>query len=273
MSFILNTSNIVAGAAMPLKKGIVDYLYYDELQNARNIIDGITNEQNLGSSNPFCLQGMIATISGSTYNITAGCALYQAKMYSSNPTTITLTSGQVVIGTLVTINPFVGTTQDPVTFSNGIAYDVLDYTYIEWSAGTSGSGDFNFANVSYLHDQWHAVGATSEPAYQGAWASNGSSTVNGLRFKVDRISNRVYLSGSATINSNTASIVFYLPTSYRPKKNMYLNGGTCTSSTGAGRENTSLYIAHSDGQVKVFFGSATGTSIDVDFDNVSFPLD
>jgi hypothetical protein len=210
MSFILNTSNIAPGAAMPFKKGILDYLYYDELQNTRNLVVALTNNANIGSIDPLCLEGMVKTNpSGSTYSITGGVLFFQTRFYNADTTTVTLGVGQVIIGTLTTTNPFVGATADPVTFSDSSVNSVLDFTNVVWSAGTSGSGDFDFDDLVFLQNPTRQVGTIATAQWQdGA----GGSTFNYYKVPFNKL---VIDTRLQKASSGTATIIT-LPVGYRP---------------------------------------------------------
>jgi hypothetical protein len=227
MSFILNTSNIALGAAMPFKKGVLDYLYYDELQNSRNLLVGITNDSAIGSTVPFCLQGMVRTNpSGTTYDITAGALFFQTKFYSSVATSVTLSGAQVIVGTLTTTNPFVSASADPVTFSDGSVNNVLDFTSVVWSAGASGSGDFDYDDLVFLQTPTRQVGTIATAQWQdGA----GGTTFNYYKVPFNKL---VIDTRLQKASAGTATIIT-LPSGYRPTSDRYFTtmGGAVNANT------------------------------------------
>lgn len=227
MAFLLNTSAIALGSAMPLKSGILDYLYYDELQNMRNILAGITNDNNLGSSTPFCVQGMTSSVVGSTYTITSGSLIYQARMYNSEPASVTLAPGQVIVGTLTTTNPFLATNADPVTFSDGSSHYVLDMVSVVWSAGISGiNGDFDYDDLIFLQNPTRQVGTISTAQWD-----NGSGATTFNYYKVPF--NKLVIDTTLEKLSSGTDPIISLPSGYRPAQDRYFRsfGGAVNKST------------------------------------------
>jgi len=212
----IKTTDIAAGAAMPLKSGSLYWLQRAIQFNDWFIVNALTNS-NL-PANPIILWGCVETISGTTHTITDGALILGNEIYYVNAATITLGVGQVVVGTITT-EYYTGVNADPVTFSNGIQHNVHESRTITLSANTSGSSTFNFANVSYFNDTWHEVGATGQPAYIAPFSANSLNSNGALQYKVDIAKKRVYFRGSfgCTYNSTTQN-VFTFPFSFVQEK-------------------------------------------------------
>ena len=239
------------------------------MQNSRNLVVALTNNANIGTIDPFCLQGMVRTNpSGSTYDITAGVLFFQAKFYNADPTTVTLGVGQVILGTLTTTNPFVGATADPVTFSDGSVNSVLDFTNVVWSAGTSGTpGTFDYDDLVFLNDKWHEVGATGEPAFENGYAVSSSGTVigNGVAYR-KKYDGKVEFQGGISKTPLTTNDVFTLPTAYRPT---YNKSFIAMSGDVGGVNPCVVKITASTGKVNVTPISPSGLGV-ISFEGLSF---
>jgi hypothetical protein len=272
MAFILNTSDIAVGAAMPFKSGMLDFMSYDQLQNSRNILRGITNNSNIGEGtvNIFCLNGARSTVVGTTYTIEGGSHYFNLKFYNSEPITITLSPGQAIIGNIVKSNPFVGASSDPVIFSDSSSHNVLDFYQIVWSAGTSGSGDFDYNDLIYFNDVWHTIGATGEPAYENSYVAASSATIigSGIAYKKD-YSGKVEFKGGCSKTPLTTSDVFTLPVDYRPT---YNKSFMAISSDTAGVNPCLVKITASTGKVNVTPLSPSGLGV-ISFESLSFYID
>jgi hypothetical protein len=207
----INVNDVALGAAMPYKSTMIDWIKTGEEENNSAIVNALTY------NNPpayLVLYGCTSTVVGSTYTITAGAIVEGGTISITNSSsTVTLGAGQVIIGTISTIYPTVGSS-DPVTFSDGTTHNVHAQTTIVWSAGTSGSGDFNYTNLVFLNDKWHNIGATGEPIFKGGTLQNVSTNNSVVAFRKD--SRNLYLKGVLRV-PNTVGInttIFTMPAGY-----------------------------------------------------------
>lgn len=149
----IKTSNIIAGSAMPLKSGSLDHLQSANQEGIFSLAQSELFQRNgvsAGYGSPQALYGLGYTVSGSTWSIESGCLVFGTEMYLCDSTIgISLGLGQVVVGTITTTY-LTATNADPVVFSDSTSNNVHEIRKIVWSAGTSGSGSFNFTDVQYL---------------------------------------------------------------------------------------------------------------------------
>ena len=141
----INTTPITTGSAMPFKSGSLEHLqsaYQETLIDivqtfeARNDTEGFPNY-----TTPVIMYGCRRTGLG----VSQGVVAYGTELYRAQAVNITLGFGEVVVGTITTTY-FTGTNADPVTFSDSTNNNVHEIREIVWSAGISGSGDFDFDN-------------------------------------------------------------------------------------------------------------------------------
>jgi len=149
---ILDVTPITSSAQMPIKKGTLQFLQdaYKEVINAilRGTIGG-----SYSASTYYILHGCVNSGVGSNYVISAGAIFFNGEIYLVDAVTFTTTGGQVPVMNIVTTQ--YTTNADPVTFTNGVAYDVHDIRKIAISAGTASGNQYgvnsnnifvNFAN-------------------------------------------------------------------------------------------------------------------------------
>lgn len=149
---ILDVTPISASAQMPIKKGTLQFLQdaYKEVINAilRGTIGG-----SYSASTYYILHGCVNSGAGSNYVISAGAIFLNGEIYLVDAVTFTTTGGQVPVMNIVTTQ--YTTNADPVTFTDGVAYNVHDIRKIAISAGTASGNEYgvnsnnifvNFAN-------------------------------------------------------------------------------------------------------------------------------
>jgi hypothetical protein len=196
----INVNDVALGAAMPYKSTMIDWIKTGEAENNSAIVNALTY------NNPpayLALYGCTSTVVGSTYTITAGAIVEGGTISITNSSsTVTLGAGQVIIGTISTIYPTVGSS-DPVTFSDGTTHNVHAQTTIVWSAGTSGSGDFNYSDLVFIN----APEATYD-TYVKYSKIQGLVTIQGI-----------IGAGYASVGSSAGTTSFTLPAGYRPTSN------------------------------------------------------
>ena len=206
----IDTSAVALGAAMPYKSTMVEWNINQSTDVFSAIRAALTNELSYAN---LVLQGCTNTIVGSTHTIAAGIITTGTGFASCATTSVTLSPGQVVIGTVNITYPLVGTA-DPVTFSDGTTHNVHAESTIVWSAGASGSGDFDYDDLVFYNDKWHNIGATGEPIFKGGTSQNAGTNASIVAFRKD--SRNLYLKGVLRV-PNTVGInttVFTMPTGY-----------------------------------------------------------
>ena len=148
MSNILITSDITAGAAMPIKKGTLNFIF-NELADIRRILiqSGAGN-----SSTAYILYGLVPTINGTSYAFTEGYVYYNSIIYYVPAATITVSGSNIPVFKYNTTS--YTTNADPVLFSDGNTYNVHEIRNATISADVTGSGFFDWANVKYFNTAW-----------------------------------------------------------------------------------------------------------------------
>jgi hypothetical protein len=198
MSNILKTSDITAGAAMPIKRGTLDFLF-NELADMRKILV----QTNAGNTNTaYILYGLVPTITGTSYAFTEGYVYFDSIIYYVPAATITVSGSNIPIFKYNTTS--YTTNADPVLFSDNNTYNVHEIRNATISADVTGSGFFDWANVKYFNTLWKDEStATFLNAYWRIYNGN-------LQFK-------------GLIQANTSIITsgswFNLPTYARPAEN------------------------------------------------------
>lgn len=119
------------------------FLETSQLETFNNAILGLLPSYN--SANPYVLFGCVRSGtadagSGST-TVTAGAIFWQGEIYTVPTATVTLASNYLV-GKITVTNG----SPDPILLKDGTSTNVHNVRQIVWSAGTSGSGDFNQAS-------------------------------------------------------------------------------------------------------------------------------
>lgn len=212
----INTSSITSTVAMPFKSGTIDHLQkaYTEAVAAlaKNMIG-----TDYDPTKFYILHGCVNSGSGSSYVISAGAIFYNGEVYLVDAATFTA-SGSTAVGTITKTQEV--TNADPVTFTDGVSRNVHDIYKIVFAAGTSGSGDVDFADLVGLVasvDSWHNVGDVGEPSFFTTWA-NQSGANQPLQFKKNA-DGTVTIRGIVSVNAGSGAVanknVFELPAGYR----------------------------------------------------------
>jgi len=206
----IKTSDITLGSAMPYQASMIDWLNAADAADNTGLVAGLSNNN---APTKYCLQGAVLSGTG-PYNITQGYVIISGQIYSTSAiTSLSVGVGQVIVGTITSAYPLVGTF-DPVTFSDGVTHNVHEFNYIVWSAGGSGSGDIDFSELVYLNDKWHNIGAAGEPIFKGGTSQNAGTNSSIVAFRKD--SRNLYLKGVLRI-PNTAGVnttIFTMPSGY-----------------------------------------------------------
>lgn len=207
----IKTSDIVGGAAMPIKKGTLDHLQsaYQEC-----LIDIIQTFEAKNDTEAFPNYGTPIIMYGCRWTglgVSQGVVVYGTEMFRCQAVNITLGVGQVVVGTITTTN-YTAADADPVEFSDGALNNVLEIRQIVWSAGASGSGDFDLDDC-LLWGRWQDV--TYDAGYltaaSGTWTVGGSSDFN-VRWKQE--GRTVFIDYSITgssISASTGTVTITMP--------------------------------------------------------------
>lgn len=178
---ILDVTPISSSAQMPIKKGTLQFLQdaYKEVINAilRGTIGG-----SYSASTYYILHGCVNSGAGSNYVISSGAIFFNGEIYLVDAVTFTTTGGQVPVMNVVTTQ--YTTNADPVTFTNGVAYDVHDIRKIAISAGTASGNQYgvnsNNVFVNYANSTPNIIEQGSFAALQtkviqlGSWNLVGS---------------------------------------------------------------------------------------------------
>lgn len=197
---------------MPFKSGSLEHLqsaYQEPLIDivqtfeARNDTEGFPNY-----TTPVIMYGCRRTGIG----VSQGVVAYGTELYRAQAANITLGFGQVVIGTITTTY-LTATNADPVTFSDSTNNNVHEIREIVWSAGTSGSGDFDFDDC-LMWGRW--VDVTYSASYLSAATGNWTIPAGAANWQVrwKQVGRTVIIDFyvlNSTLSSNTASITLSLP--------------------------------------------------------------
>lgn len=208
----INTTPITTGSAMPFKSGSLEHLqsaYQEPLIDivqtfeARNDTEGFPNY-----TTPVIMYGCRRTGIG----VSQGVVAYGTELYRAQAANITLGFGQVVVGTITTTY-FTGTNADPVTFSDSTNNNVHEIREIVWSAGTSGSGSFDFDDC-LMWGRW--VDVTYSASYLSAATGNWTIPAGAANWQVrwKQVGRTVIIDFyvlNSTLSSNTANITLSLP--------------------------------------------------------------
>jgi hypothetical protein len=205
----IKTDDIAVGSAMPYQASMIDWLKQNEYQQNGGIISAIIGQY--AENGLLACWGAIDSVIGSTHTITAGNIFYEGYFYYTSYSIIVLGPGEVVVGNIVSSFP---NTHDPVTFSDSSTHNVHEQLRIVWSAGASGSGDFDFDALTYINDKWHVIGTTGEPTFQNGMTQYSGTNASIVAFKQHL--NFVQLKGELIVpNTVTAnSTIFTLPSGY-----------------------------------------------------------
>jgi hypothetical protein len=208
----IKTTDIIAGSAMPLKSGSLDHLqsaYQEPLIDiiqtfeAKNDTEAFPNY-----STPIIMYGCRWTGTG----VSQGVVVYGTEIYRCQAVNITLGVGQVVIGTITTTY-LTATNADPVIFSDSTSNNLHEIRQIVWSAGTTGSGDFDLDDC-LMWGRWQDVtySASYLTAATGNWTLPGGASDWQVRWKqVGRTVIIDFYVFNSTLSASPANIKLTLP--------------------------------------------------------------
>ena len=167
------TTAISSTSAMPIKQGTLNHLQDAHTETTEWLNNVFTFERGGVKTSPFRAYGVYTTLSGGTYSIGAGAIYYNGIMYQCDSATVTPVGSQVVIGTITTTYA-TAANADPVEFSDSTLNNVHEIKKIVWSAGTAGSGTFNFSALKGYNEFDNLI-------YNASYltASSGNFTVPG----------------------------------------------------------------------------------------------
>jgi hypothetical protein len=263
----IKTSDIAAGAAMPMKKSVLNWLQLNTLLNdgytIQTLLNGVT-------SNYYICYGLDETVSGSTHTFTDGVIYYGSGFYFVTGATVILSVGQVVVLTINETFPLVGT-EDPTIFSNGIGHNIHEADIMVLSGATSGSGTVNFTDLKRINDKWHTLNDTGEPTLLAGWSlcSGSTSEATGLSFKKDVTGKRIDFKGGVSKTAVATADIFTLPPAYRPTTNRTF---LVLKADDSGYNSCQVKITASTGVVNVSPTSPSGFGI-ISFTGASFYID
>jgi len=209
---IIKTTDITTGVAMPIKKGTLDHLQSAYTENFADIIQTFEARNDTEAFPNFTTPVIMYGCRRTGLGVSQGALIYGTEIFRCPAASITLGFGQVVIGTITTTN-LTATDADPVEFSNAATYNVHEIRQIVWSAGTSGSGDFDLDDC-LMWGRW--IDVTYSSSYLGAatgnWTLPGGATDWQVRYKqVGRTVTIDFYVFNSTLSADTASIKLLLP--------------------------------------------------------------
>jgi hypothetical protein len=169
----IKTTDIIVGSAMPLKSGSLDHLQSANQEGIFSLSQSELFQRGgvvAGYTAPQAMYGLGYTVSGANWGIESGMLVFGSEMFLCDTVvTINLGVGEVVIGTITTTY-LTATNADPVVFSDATSNNVHEIRKIVWSAGVSGSADFDFLDIQYL-GRWiyQTYSASDLTAQSGTW--------------------------------------------------------------------------------------------------------
>lgn len=178
---ILDTSNISPSAQMPIKQGTLQFLQDAYKECIESILKG-TIGGSYSASTYYILHGCVNSGVGSNYNISAGAMFFNGEVYLVDAAVFTTSGGQVPV---MNVNTTQYTTNaDPVTFTNGVAYNIHDIRKIVISGGTASGNEYgvdstnvfvNYANsTANIIEQTNFASLQTKVIQLGSWNIPGS---------------------------------------------------------------------------------------------------
>jgi hypothetical protein len=156
---------------------------------------------------------------------------------------------------------------DPVEFSDGNSYYVMEYKTLNINNTASGASFTYSALTSLTAEDWVTVGASGAPSFQNSWQTRSPA----VQFKFNPISQRVYIQGSA-LNSSTAGsgqVVFTLPIGYRPSQPKEF---ACFGEDNTTNPSIIQVQINTSGEVVAVWLNSPSTNLIGWFDNISFSI-
>lgn len=185
----IKTTDIIVGSAMPLKSGSLDHLQSAYREDELDIIQAFEARNDVESTPNFTTPVIMYGCRWNGAAVSSGALVYGTEIFRAPLVLITLGLGQVIIGTITTTY-LTATNADPVTFSDSTSNNVHEIRQIVWSAGVSGSGDFDFDDClmwgrwfdvnyspSYLAAQTGTWTIASSADWQVKWKQTGRTLI------------------------------------------------------------------------------------------------
>ncbi len=245
-------NNISATAAQPFKSGTWQHLQESYTELIVAAVQALIGED-YDYSTPYALTNLNNTQTPPDYTIISGFVLFEGVIYETSGTAFTTAGPQVAVGSIATTY-LTSAAADPVTFTDGNAHNVHEIKKINFAAGTSGSGAFDYDDLVFVHNG----GAWIDLTPNAFWTE-----VSQFQYKKNRdglVTVRGVLQGGAS--AAYGDVIATLPTGYRPASQPFL---TCIEqyNIGTSAHGTAFVsISHSTGQIIVNSGAAgapTGT--------------
>jgi hypothetical protein len=145
----VDTSAITGTTGMPIKSGVINHVLQSIQEIASALTEGLLGVQ-YDATKLYAINGVLGTISGSTYTLNAGWIYYGGELYQVDATSFTVTGGQTGIVTLATTYA-TGASGDPIQFTDGVSRNVLQIRKLVIAAGTTGTGVTGNSNSDYAN--------------------------------------------------------------------------------------------------------------------------
>lgn len=216
----INTSAVALGAAMPYKSSMIDWLYVNDKYTHWEFVSALLNDVD---ANNVALVGCDETVVGSTHTINSGFIYRANEIFEVGGDAITLPPGEVVVCNIIDNYP---SPNDPVTFSDGSSHNVHQVRAISFSAGLSGSGDFDYNDLVFLQNPTRQVGSIATVQWE-----DGSGGTDFKYYKVPF--NKLVIDTTLEKISSGSATIITLPSGYRPAQDRYFTsfGGSVNGST------------------------------------------
>jgi hypothetical protein len=266
----IDLSNISTGVGMPIKSGVLSHL-----QSAyQEVIDAIVKGNIGGGYDPtkyYVLYGCVNSTTAPIYTVSAGAIFFNGEIYLVDAFTFTATGSNVAVGTITT-SFFSGTNADPITFTDGIARNVLQIRKIVFAAAASASSDVDFSGLIYqsstefellsLINSFEEVeNIALEPISPLRIKKIGAKTVHitGL------ITGNIYVSG-------VQKIVCNLPLKYRPTTYIAISFPVTYTSSSVNYPSSGTILLNGDLLIEphIYSGTITCSSITI---NATYEID
>ncbi len=218
----LQTDHITSTVSMPIKAGTIDFLQvaWKEIALKLATFAG-SNVMEIASSGT-AIWGLENTDSFPNYDIRPGLIYFGGELYICDGATFTASVGQTAICSIVTTYQ-TASDADPVLFTDGNSYNVHEIKKINVSAGTSGTGAFNYSTLTFINP---AHNKRTQGSFHAQWSSSAFTTVrnpNGLITFAGKLK-----SGSS---ATTADLICTLPTGWRPATDLRICVGHVRSTS------------------------------------------
>lgn len=134
----LKVSDITANIAMPVKGGTWTHIQNAYTEAVAEAVRGLIG-RGYATNRVYILSGCENSGSGSNYTISAGSVFFNGEVYTVPAASFSLSGPNVAVG-VITKTQYTGQEADPVTFTDGQPYNIMDIFNIVVQPGLSGSG-------------------------------------------------------------------------------------------------------------------------------------